>query len=222
VKEKSGWWLPDGDTYFSRFLEGSLKNVKKNGFQREHLEAALKHVKKFDTAVDVGAHCGFWAWDMANQFKKVYAFEPAPDCYECLVKNLAEHTHAIISNVAIGDKDGECQLIDDPKRIQATGANTGARYVLPAGHGTPMITLDSLRLDDGVDFLKVDVEGFEFQVLKGAHKLIRRFHPVISMETGKRFAGPRYGISNFAAHRFLLEKFGYCVVESMRPDTVYA
>jgi FkbM family methyltransferase len=220
MQSKNGWWLPSKDTYFSRFVEGNAApQRKKNGFQREHLEVALSHVKNFGTAIDVGAHVGFWCWDMGNQFKTVYAFEPAPDCYECLVKNVEEQPHVITANVAVGDRDGECELIDDPKRIQKLGVNTGARYVRPSGTGTKMIALDSLRIE-ACDFLKIDVEGFEYQVLQGARKLIKRYKPVVSMETDKRFSGPRFGIPNTMQHEFMLEH-GYVVKERMRPDTVY-
>jgi len=230
MKQKSGWWLPGKDTYFAQFLvpqepvfkEGSIAlDRKKNGFQRDHLVAALKYVKRWGVAVDVGAHIGFWAWDMAHKFKKVYCFEPAPDCFACLEKNMGEFSHVQLVNAAVGHREGECQLIDDPKRIQKVGVNTGARYVT-AGHGTTLITLDSLRLE-GCDFLKIDVEGFEYQVLQGARKLIKRYRPVISMETDKRFSGARYGIPNTQAHTFLMAlELGYQCVERNSPDSVYA
>ena len=216
--KKSGWWLPGKDTYFARFLEGD--GGKKNGFQREHLYEALKYVENFGTAVDIGAHVGFWAWDMGHRFKHVHCFEPAPDCYECLVKNLEEYPNAITYNVAVGDRDGECELIDDPRRIQKAGANTGARYVNPTGRGTKMIKIDDLNLE-ACDFLKVDVEGFEYQVLLGARRTIARFRPVIIMETSKRFAS-RFGVSNHAAVNFLKDKKrDYELKVIMRPDSVY-
>jgi FkbM family methyltransferase len=220
LREVGGWWLPPKDGYFDRYVEGSHR--KQNGFQREHLEEAFKHVRAWNVAVDVGAHIGFWTVPMAQRFKRVYAFEPAEDCFSCLEKNvLGQPATVILQNVAVGDKAGTVHLYDDVERIKAGKPNTGARFVTPSMAGKiPMIALDSLKLD-ACDLLKVDVEGFESMVLRGAKDTIAKFQPVISMETDKKFSQPRYGIANTEAEHFLLKR-GYSVVAHMRPDKVFA
>lgn len=223
--EPSGWYLPKGDTYFSQFIEGPAP--KKNGFQREHLHEAFKFVKKFDVAIDVGAHVGFWTWDMAHRFKQVFAFEAAPDTYDCLVKNVADCKNVTTGQVAIGVAHGRAILNEDPSRPPG---NTGSRWITPidenqkmklglaSAEGVPMIPLDSLTWD-ACDFLKIDVEGFELQVLQGAWKLISQFHPTIIMECDKKFTH-RYGGPHGGAENLLLRAKYRCVAH-MRPDKVF-
>jgi FkbM family methyltransferase len=210
TQQLNGWHLPAKDGYFSRFVEGAPR--KQNGFNREHLELALKEVKAFDIAIDVGAHVGFWTLDLAERFGEVYAFEPAPDCYECLVLNMAGRKNVLCLNAAVGPHPGVVSIHEDEDRP----GNTGARFVRedPAGV-TPMIALDDLELK-GCDLLKIDVEGFEPGVLRGANAIIRAYRPVIIMETDKRFAG-RYGFGKGKAATDALE-LGYREVEYKERD----
>ena len=214
MKQLNGWHLPSKDGYFTRFVEGAPK--KENGFQREHLQLALAKVRDFDFAIDVGAHVGFWTLDMATRFDNVLAFEPCPDTFECLLKNMAQYPNVICAPVAVGDHAGQCAMLDDPDRT-AIGKphNTGARFVNPKGTGTEMIALDDLGLK-GCDLLKIDVEGFEPAVLAGAKALIQAYRPVIIMETDKRFAH-RFGFAKAAA-RMAVIRLGYQEVEYLEPD----
>lgn len=212
--DPTGWYLPKGDTYFAQFVEGPAP--KKNGFQREHLLEAFKFVKQWRVAIDVGAHVGFWTWDMASRFERVFAFEAAQDTYDCLVKNIAECHNVTTANFAIGAESGRATVMDDPDRPPG---NTGSRYVVPGGD-VPMVPLDALTMFGGCDLLKIDVEGYELQVLQGARELVEAFHPVIIMECDKRFTH-RYGVAHGSAEK-LLEAAGYKRVAHMQPDKVFA
>jgi FkbM family methyltransferase len=217
--DRNGWWLPNSDTYFAQFCEGPAP--KKNGFQREHLTRALKNVKEFGVAIDVGAHVGFWACDMAERFERVHAFEAAPDTYDCLVRNTEGQDNVTTYNFAIGHGAGRVAIGDDQQRLH----NTGARYVRKLGTDelncveVEMRALDSFDFPR-CDFLKVDVEGFELQVLQGAEKLIKKFMPVISMEVGKLFSLKRFKIEHGMAEQWLVDR-GYKVTVRMSPDAVF-
>jgi hypothetical protein len=80
--------------------------------------------------------------------------------------------------------------------------------------------LDEIGLP-GCDLLKVDVEGFEYAVLLGARKLIKKFKPVVIMECDKKFAKRRFGWSDFEAEGYLKRTMGYKEVAHMRPDKVF-
>lgn len=214
LQEVGGWYLPGKDSYFPRFVEGPPR--KRNGFQREHLQKAFEHVRAWDVAIDVGAHCGFWTRDMATKFAKVYAFEPAEDCFVCLQKNTADLENVHLFRAGIGNTPGHCKVEDSQERP----GNTGARYVREDEKGSvPLIMLDELGFL-ACDFLKVDVEGYELPALQGASKLIERYKPVIIMECDKRFSQKRYGIPDKAAEEWLINQ-GYRVAEHMRPDKVF-
>jgi FkbM family methyltransferase len=223
--ERAGWYLPKSDTYFAQFYPGPAP--KRNGFQREHLHEAFKFVKRWDAAFDIGAHVGFWTWDMAQRFKRVYAFEAAPDTYDCLVKNVAECGNVTTAQFAISSESGKAILNEDPSRPPG---NTGSRWItainpeqavklgVSGAEGVPMIPLDSINLH-ACDFIKIDVEGHEYHVLQGAKETIAKFHPVIIMECDKKFTH-RYGLPHGAAEE-LLRIGGYRCVAHMRPDKVF-
>lgn len=206
MKRAGEWDLPDSDQYFASFAT--------TGFQIDHLRAAYPFVSKWDVAVDVGAHIGFWARELADRFAMVHVFEPAADTFACLESNLRGRDNVVLRNAAVGARAGNCTINDDPKR----GGNSGARFVGGGGQ-CPMVAMDDLGLP-ACDLLKVDVEGYEHEVLSGAVNTIERFRPVIVMETDKRFARARYGVPDDTAERKLIA-MGYRVAAHHRPDKVF-
>jgi FkbM family methyltransferase len=217
TQSPSGWWLPSVDVYFSGVVPALSDGhaPKRNGFQREHLLEAFKHVRAWEMAVDVGAHVGFWTRDMADRFMKVHAFEAASDTFRCLEMNMAEFANVDVHNVAVGPWHGSCKVCEDETRA----GNTGSRFIMPRGGSVAMVALDEFSLP-ACDLLKVDVEGFEEQVLEGAMWTIDAHRPVIVMETDKKFARARYGTPDDGAERFL-RRLGYREVAHMRPDKVF-
>lgn len=213
MNETAGWYLPAADSYFPKFIEGGPP--KRNGFMREHLQEAFKHVRKWEVAVDVGAHVGFWTRDMAERFARVYAFEAAGDTFACLSRNMAGFKNVELWHCAVGERAWFAEVQDDPTRI----GNTGSRFIRSGQGVLPMNRLDDVGIA-ACDLLKIDVEGYEWQVLCGAEKLITDHRPVVIMECDKKFASPRYGVKDDAAEKFLLKR-GYCEVAHMRPDKVF-
>lgn len=219
TRSPAGWWLPKGDTVFENyasppeFREGPPP--KRDGFYRHHLLAAFGHVRAWDCAIDVGTHCGFWAYEMAQRFAHVHAFEPSPTNFQCLQRNMAEFGNVTLYHAAVGHEVGTCEIHNDKQRP----GNSGSNYVVPGGGAILMRPLDWYEFD-GCDFLKVDVEGFELRVLEGARQLIKRFRPVISMECTDFKFRDRYGIPEGQAERWLVKR-GYRVAWAERPDKVF-
>jgi hypothetical protein len=129
--------------------------------------------------------------------------------------NMAEFPNVVTAQIAIGEKHGQCSLLDDPERM-AIGKppNTGARFVDLNGVGTPLMALDEVEFG-GCDLLKIDVEGFEAAVLRGAKAMIHAYSPVIIMECDKRFEH-RFGFDRSEAERQVLE-LGYREVKYLEP-----
>ena len=215
MREVNGWFMPSDDFYFDRWIEGAP--TKSNGFQREHLLEAFKHVRNWDIAVDVGAHVGFWAKDMAEKFGKVYCFEPHPKTFACLAKNMAEYENVMLSCMALGMREGHCDIVRGDPRTH----NSGSEYIVPKTTGSIRITsLDDVGVQ-GCDLLKIDVEGYEYAVLKGARKTITKYRPVIIMETDKPFSQRRFGWNRQRPIEYIQRKFNYTEVAHMRPDRVF-
>lgn len=204
------WALPQSDRYF-----GPLLKEDPRGFQINHLELALRHCKRFHTAVDGGAHIGTWSVAMAQRFERVIAFEPARDTFECLCENVHGLNNVTPFMVALGAVQTNGSVIDDPTRP----GNTGARYLNGIGSGDCTIRpLDDFHLEH-VDFLKLDVEGYELHALTGAVQTLNRCRPVVMIEV-KAFRPPRFGLPTDAADKFL-RGAGYREVARARNDRVY-
>lgn len=218
-EEPSGWWLPADDAYFGQFVPPPEYRdgppPKRNGFYREHLHEAFKHVRDWNVAVDVGAHVGWWAYEMAQRFERVWAFEPSAVNQACLAMNLEPFDNVHIHQVAIGNQPGRCDIQNDKKRP----GNSGSHYIVPGAGYIPIATLDGLHLP-GCDLLKIDVEGYELRVLQGAIQLIRECKPVVIMECTDEKFRDRYGIPVGEAQRWLLKR-GYREVWHQRPDKVF-
>ncbi|MCU1239651.1 MAG: hypothetical protein JWO71_377 [Candidatus Acidoferrum typicum] len=177
------WWLLDRD-YLGRSLLGE-------GYENSEWDFELRFVKPGMTALDIGAHRGFHTLLLSKSVGKsgrVLSFEPSP----ADVRRLLFHvTVNLCRNVsvrpwAIGEENGvadlyviEANTVQNSLRPQHTG--------LP-GTATPVVVrkLDDVLSKEGihnVDFVKLDVEGAELQVLKGAERLLTTVpRPVILCE----------------------------------------
>jgi FkbM family methyltransferase len=158
------------------------KQMQKRGwYEKDMLLDIYKHVRAGGLALDVGAYCGthtLWLARICNL--RVIAFEPAPLPFQSLQFNVRKNglsKHVQLVNAAVGARSGQCRLIDgDPE-------NTGTTKAEPDDGGTvPMVALDQYSLSD-VRVLKIDVEGGELEVLRGAAETIRRCRPRIYIET---------------------------------------
>lgn len=211
MRDVHGWKLPDEDRYFDQFVTGP---AEWDGFQTDHLRKALGFVQEWRVALDIGAHCGFWTVPMASRFEKVYAFEASKATFDAMAANTARLSNVTRMQVAIGEARKMCSIDRDPKRM----GNTGSHFIR-TGDDVQMIPIDELELQN-VDFMKIDVEGYEPFVIEGARKTINRCRPVIIMETDKKFSLDRFGMPNEAAENALLQ-MGYRKAAHVRPDTIF-
>lgn len=130
-------------------------------------------ISEEDVVVDCGAAEGFFTLMATKKAAKVHAIEPIPQFYRCLEKSFCEYGKVILHNVAVGGRDGHITMLVDGIRSRKSNNLQGIRV--------PMVTLDSLLMDEKVDFIKVDVEGLEEDVLKGATNIIRKWKPKMAI-----------------------------------------
>jgi FkbM family methyltransferase len=133
------------------------------------------------TFVDAGAHVGWWAVRAASRCERVIAFEPVPQHAEKLKRNaeLNGLTNVTVVTAALGAARGTARIAlrGMSSRIDAAGSLA-----------VPVVPLDELADgvpgagDRGADYLKVDVEGAEWDVVRGAAGFIKTRRPVILME----------------------------------------
>jgi len=133
--------------------------------------------------VDVGANVGYYtrmAARIVGPNGKVLAFEPLPTAYQLLQRNSADLVNVLALQSALGDRSGTVPFYVHPSGDQSSTMNMGdAQEQIRV----EIKTLDSMTGQfDRVDFIKIDVEGSELQVLQGGKETIERFEPVIQFE----------------------------------------
>lgn len=165
--------------------------------------------------IDIGAHIGTTAAVYSRLFSKVHAYEPFSDNYQLLVRNVERNhlTNCTVHNIGLYSQEcnGTMQL--------HSGNNSGCYYFAPSESGNVhCIDLDS-QDHDCVDFIKIDTEGSELHVLKGAEKTLRRWKPLIQFE--------RNGLSEtLYSIRFrdtveYLESLGYMAFDTSDPYNMF-
>ena len=172
--------------------------------QSELRREAYKYITSWRGCVDAGANAGMWTRNLMKDFDKVYCFEPNPTFAECWKRNIPADQNAILYEVGLGDSEHT-----------ATFANP-LNQILDRTPGSIQIkTLDSFELTD-IDFIKIDVDGYEDLLMKGAVETIDNNSPVINIEM-KRTKRP--GIVGVAED--ILKKLGYKIKKRTKSDEVW-
>ncbi len=139
--------------------------------------------------VDVGAHRGSILQFMLDTAPdgEFFAFEPLPHLYEYLVDLFGSNKKISLYNIALSDKAGESSfnyVVTNP----GYSGLVKRHYDRPEEDTTITVKIDlmdNLLKDHHVDFIKIDVEGAEYQVLQGGKEVIKRDKPTIVFEHGK-------------------------------------
>lgn len=228
MKKIGAFWVPKIDTHWFRNRTKTEANFRDGQMGRDigNLDGALTAIRHHTTpdlmqqsvAIDAGANIGAYAWRMAGEFAKVYAFEPADDTFACLARNVDEW--------ALRDVILPYQMaVSDRREGVAMGSNgflrrSVSREVVGEGD-TPAVPLDEFGLNDLL-FLKLDVEGFELKALLGTAETIARCRPFVMMELKDRHI--KSGRANTSAVDWLEEQ-GYTVIANLGDpviDRLYA
>lgn len=137
-----------------------------------------KSIRTGDTVLDIGAHIGYYtmiASKLVGDQGKVYAFEPEPKNFSLLKKNIIENNlkNVVLVNKAISRKGRTTKLYINRE-------NTGDHRIYNSKDGRRSIWVKSIALDDflkkktQVNLIKMDIQGAEFEALKGGLGLIRK------------------------------------------------
>jgi FkbM family methyltransferase len=159
-----------------------------------------------DTAIDIGSHAGQYALIMAARCGSsghVAAFEPDPHARRKLERNIALNPAVkppVVEALAVSDAPGEAVLYSQGGNSQSSLARSGigeAVAELAETFTVPLVTLDGYLADRGLAtprWVKIDTEGAEIRILKGAPKLLAgasnvlcELHPYAWEEFGNSF-----------------------------------
>jgi FkbM family methyltransferase len=178
----------------------------------ERLPAYLKYVSNRRVCVQAGGNVGVYAERLAGQFGAVLTFEPDPDNWHCLQQNITA-PNVTARHAALGEGPGFVETW----RTEKEQHNYGATLIRPAQAGAEVVMLDSLDLP-ALDFLFLDVEGYEWPALKGAVETIKRFQPIISVEM--KGLGRVFNYSNTDLELWL-EAQGYRRCDAIGRDVIF-
>ncbi|MCW5662476.1 MAG: FkbM family methyltransferase [Piscinibacter sp.] len=173
--------------------------LKRRHFQREiqrdafrtnepEWERCAQWLSPGDWAIDVGANIGHYTKrfsDLVGAAGRVLAFEPVPATFELLAANAAQFAHANVTLLNLAASD-ESRLLG----ISIPQFDTGLKNYYGAAlteqaTGLQVMTcpIDALGLPGRVRVVKVDAEGHDAVVLRGARQLLARERPVVVIET---------------------------------------
>lgn len=174
-------------------------------------------IRPGDTVIDVGANYGHFtlaAAALVGPQGRVHAFEPNPASFERLTQHVTLNalTQVETHSCGVADIPGELTLCIPPDHAgEASFADTGH-----AGATTtvcPVTTLDIALGDTDVAMVKIDVEGFEVNVLAGADALLKRCRPfvlteVVEAHLSRACTSPAALFEVFAAHGYRAARLG--------------
>ena len=174
--QSHGWWFPDGDIHFVAHFNKLAKRGLPPIYQEYQRTRSLRLVRERKVALDIGANVGLWSKDLCEAFETVIAFEPVEQFIDCLKLNVPA-SNLDIRPIALGNEDTMIKMV-------ITENNTGHSHVDPysIGSGTiPMVRLDSIEFER-IDYVKIDVEGYETELVKGAEQTFKKHKPIIMLE----------------------------------------
>jgi FkbM family methyltransferase len=211
LKEYHGFYFPSYDDHFPKMLDKSLKKDNVLRYQWRARDAAVNACTKKRICIDIGANVGLWACDLVKSFKHVHAFEPVRDFRKCFVKNVKLNNYTLYEN-ALGKEETSINM-------NIVTGNTGHSHVDPSSYGKGQIamkTLDSFNFEN-IDLIKIDVEGFEEQILLGSQQTIERNLPILVIEQQKHeYQNDMKDLTSIK----LLNKWGYEVIDQYNKDWI--
>jgi FkbM family methyltransferase len=185
IKSKNGktYWIERGDTLYSQRLRSGQ-------YQRTNWDFAQTIIPQFRRCIDIGSNNAVNAIHYAERFEWVECFEPTQLAQQLwhntvrdnAVTNCTLHTEALgedtrTTEIILHERNGgHNHLWHYDKNPRAKEQNLGR-----ATHQVSQTTLDAYHFDH-VDFVKIDVEGYEIFVVKGALQTIQKHRPIFQLE----------------------------------------
>ena len=216
--------------YFYGLTNCYISNIiKRNEIWEPHLHRVFeKYVNKDSVVIECGCHIGTHTIKLAKMCNKIYGFEPMPDTNKILNQNIKLNNinNAFISRLGVSSEPGKTKF------LWSQDGNPGASGLDNNPIGKPawlescketievfLTTIDILRLDK-LDFMKIDVEGYEQLVIQGAMTTINKCKPVMVIEVWSNHNG---GVDiNYTKNMFKhLLDIGYRIEHIGGPDFLF-
>lgn len=206
-------------------LYDTVVDVKKwmTGTEAEYIKFYSQFVRRGDLCFDVGANVGRRTGVFLELGATVIAVEPQEHCMYRLKKKYGSNSNIILVQKAVGEREGQAEMmlcdshsLSSLSKSWVETVKTSGRYSSCTWNRTvtvPIVTLDDLILQYGKPaFMKIDVEGFEYEALKGLSQPVS----VICFEFTPEFMGPALKCVEHLS-RIGPSQFNYCLED--KPTT---
>ena len=183
------------DNYLFVFSKYTIKRLKNNKHESEFVYF-MDMIPNDGVVLDIGANIGVMTVSLAKKLDKamVYSFEPIPNNLKNLKRIVAHYklNNVKIFDNALGEENGELQMVlpvMNKMKMQGlshvvepgndSNWNKGVFYTVPVKKLDDMPELQKIPK---INAIKIDVENFEYQVLKGGMELLKKHKPIIYCE----------------------------------------
>ncbi|MFN3320616.1 MAG: FkbM family methyltransferase [Allorhizobium sp.] len=197
-------------------------------FEPDLTKIVMRHIKPGDVFIDVGTHFGYYsmlASKLVGANGQVHSFEPTSHTYEVAMSNLSKKSNVKLNNFAVWRE--KCSLVfkDYGRTMSAFNSLYGAKLeendlkgLLPTEYDVQATTIDDYTTLLGItpNFIKIDAENAEYDILVGMSATLENCRPIVTLEVGDVNQGP---FKNSAASVNLLIDFGYKAYEQ-KGDTL--
>lgn len=156
--------------------------------------------------VDVGCFDGkdslkYLEW-IGNKNATVFAFEPDEDNYKVCENNLRKYTNIRLWNVGLDDKE---------EHVGISGSGEMAHFEKEGDKYVKTRILDNIVVDEQIGYIKMDVEGFEEHVLRGAERIIKIQHPALAISVYHKISDvwklPNLILELYGGYRFYMRHY---------------
>ena len=164
------------------FFSERLQEVVDVHYQNRYRWYVYNNIPRKRVMIDIGANIGIFARPSAEQFEHVICFEPVFKNFEVLQKNLETYSNVELHNLGLSNRD---QTATFEFQTLKCGHTKQVEEFVPnpefEQHTGELTTLDRFNFES-VDWIKIDVEGFENAVLEGSRDTIQRNRPWLLIE----------------------------------------
>lgn len=205
MKIFNNWYYPNTEEHFVKYF----KRTNFTEYQKEQRMTSFKFLDNNRTAIDIGANVGLWAKDICKNFNEVKLFEPYKPNIECLRKNLENFKNFQIFEYALSNINGYRELYIDEKGL---GNNTVSPNILMKNFNKKeqiyLKKLDEFQFES-VDYIKIDTQFHELEVIEGSIDTLKNNNPVICVESSRRNEKELTYVKKFSE---ILENLNYKIV----------
>ena len=184
--------------HFDEFIGLSMREYGE--FSEIELSLMLKFIMKDDVVFDIGANIGAFTVPFAKKvgdFGEVYSFEPQKLIYEILKENVNKNKlkNVKVFNIGVGKKEEELELNDiDYSKVGNFGgvsfkyeSSSFTKNIKNKKYKVKVKNLDQLTEIKKCNFIKMDVEFMELEILTGGKNFLKKFRPILWIENHKLY-----------------------------------